>query len=235
MRIAIDYRVMSTDAADRGMGRYTQQQLAAVLEHDRENEYLVLLFPRLPDGRDRGDGQGARRTSCLTKVELPSLANGILGVPKTDVLRFSAEFQAWITKYGVDVYHATTPFIPPVIPDFDAAPFVATLYDLIPLVYPRHYFGAAAGRFQSGYDEYVRGLQLVSRAAHLLAISASARDDARAYLGYPSERATVAYPAVDPALPANAGRYGPTVPPACGPAPAGPTRVRAKRDGHPPQ
>ena len=103
-------------------------------------------------------------------------------------------------------YHATTPFIGPIVPNFDAVPLVATLYDLIPLVYPRHYFGAAAGRHPRVYYEYgppplfflIRGLQLVTRAARVLAISASARDDARAYLGYPSERATVAYPAVDP-------------------------------------
>ena len=195
MRIAIDYRVMSTDAADRGMGRYTQQQLAAVLEHDRENEYLVLLFPECrTDVIARSIGERTERRAATGRAAVARARHPRVPRPIVEVL---SRVPGVDHRAGRRRYHATTPFIAPVVPDFDAVPVVATLYDLIPLIYPHHYFGPAAGRLRAGHAEYLRGLQLISRADRLIAISASALADARAYLGYPSEHATVAYPAVD--------------------------------------
>ena len=44
MRVGIDYRILSVGPAlvTRGMGRYTQQQLRAVLDADDRNEYVLL-------------------------------------------------------------------------------------------------------------------------------------------------------------------------------------------------
>ena len=77
--------------------------------------------------------------------------------------------------------HATTPFIPPIISDFDVCPHVVTLYDLIPLVYPDSYLA-------TGSDEYLRGLELIRKADRVVAISQSARMDAFSFLGIPVER-----------------------------------------------
>src|SRR5204863_5522742 len=120
------------------------------------------------------------------------------GVPESEILKFSAELQEWLLRAEVDLYHTTTPFLPPVASDIDVCPVVATLYDLIPLVYPGEYFPAGTPSGAPLRAEYFRGLQLVRRARRLVAISASAAGDASAYLGYPADRATVAYPVVEP-------------------------------------
>jgi glycosyltransferase involved in cell wall biosynthesis len=188
---------MSNDAADRGMGRYTQQQLEAVLDGDRENEYVVMLFPGCREDVISRTVAAADNV-VLERVSVPTLANGILGVPEGEVLRFSAELQRWLFERDVDVYHATTPFLPPVASDIDVCPVVATLYDLIPLVYPGEYFPQGKAFSVPLRGEYYRGLELLGRARRLVAISESAARDAAAYLGYPSERSTVAYPLIEP-------------------------------------
>ncbi|WP_139165416.1 hypothetical protein [Microvirga guangxiensis] len=47
MRIAVDFKVLSTDAAMRGMGRYTQQQVREVLQLDRGVEIFLLMHGQI--------------------------------------------------------------------------------------------------------------------------------------------------------------------------------------------
>jgi len=108
MRIGIDYRILAVGSrlVNRGMGRYTQQQLRAVLEVDAENEYVLLCNA----GADRSLIEPALRVAPnvtirsfpgAADVSYPAVAD------RTTALRRAEEYQDWVDAQGIDLYHAT--------------------------------------------------------------------------------------------------------------------------------
>ncbi len=191
MRIAIDLRILAVGprAINRGMPRFTQQQLRNVLAIDHENEYLVLTR----EGEDLSVVDRAIRTAHNAAICHPTgWSVDEPGHPQT-MLRRSAEFQDWLVAQQVDLYHATTPFlfIDPFPLDFDACPMVATFYDAIPLIYPQHYLP------EQFRDAYSCCLAAVLRSDRLQAISGSARRDASVYAGFPRDRIDLVSPVAD--------------------------------------
>ncbi|MDQ3896402.1 MAG: glycosyltransferase, partial [Actinomycetota bacterium] len=191
MRIGVDFRILAVgrEWMNRGMGRFTQQQLAAVLAIDTDDEYVVIC----PPGADLSllkDEIRAAPSVVVREWPGPAAAPG----PET-LLRRAEEYEAWIASLGIDVYHATTPFLlsEPTAADFTACPMVATFYDAIPLVFPSNYLEGWAE-----YDAFMRTYAFLTRAARLVAISGSARDDAAFYVGFPPSRIDVAYPVAEP-------------------------------------
>ncbi|HEU5097585.1 MAG TPA: glycosyltransferase, partial [Roseiflexaceae bacterium] len=195
MRIGIDYRMLSAGGSivNRGMGRYTQQQLREVLRIDAENEYVLFckpdanLSPILPEIRN------------APNVALATIATSALGAENPNqpeyVLRYAEAFQDWVYHQHVDVFHATTAFVfhDTVFSYFNACPLVVSFYDLIPLIFPEYYLNNPIIR-----ERYPRALQFTQRADRLIAISQSARQDAINYLGFPARNIDVAYPIADP-------------------------------------
>ena len=174
---------------NRGMGRFTQQQLSAVLALDQANDYLVLCDPTA-DVSLLAPGIRSAENAFVT-VPPAWTSDPACGFDET--LRRGEELQEWLCSLDVGLYHAATPFLlwEPLVPQFDACPVVATLYDLIPLVYPSHYLS-------DGHEgPYFRALELVTRADRVLAISESAKKDAELYVGIQPHRVDVAYPAAD--------------------------------------
>ena len=187
MRVGIDYRILAVgeDLIQRGMGRYTQQQLRAVLAVDGDDEFVLL---------------------CEADADLSLIDPAVRGAPNVAVrrgpartgdplsLRAVSEYEDWVDGLDLDVYHATTPFlfVEPVLSDFGGGPVVATFYDLIPLLYPEHYLGAGAG-----YECYLWALGLILNATRLLSISEASGADARTHLGTPADRIDVAWPIAD--------------------------------------
>lgn len=194
MRVGIDFRILvvGPDLITRGMGRYTQQQLLAVLSADDRNEYVLL---------------------CNRGNDTSLIAPGILGAPNVSIefyappaglpwhvehpdalLRVAEHYQDWIYRQGLDVWHCTTPFLrqPPFLLHFDACPMVVTFYDLIPLRFSEQYLDGSPLR-----DHYFRTLELVKGTTRLLAISDAAGRDASQYLGIPAGRIDRAWPIPD--------------------------------------
>jgi glycosyltransferase involved in cell wall biosynthesis len=197
MRVGIDYRILSVGSAlvTRGMGRYTQQQLRAVLDIDDRNEYVLLA--------NRGNDLSLIVPEVLeaenTSIEVYSPPPLEQAPQHTDVLlRLAEDYEAWLQGLGLDVYHATTPFLLeyPLLLRFDACPMVATFYDAIPLIFPKHYYGTTVFDALSR-DHYLRTLDLVKGAARILAISDAAGQDAVDYCGIPPERIDRAWPIPD--------------------------------------
>ncbi|HEV2759026.1 MAG TPA: glycosyltransferase [Acidimicrobiales bacterium] len=195
MRVGVDFRILAVgrEWMNRGMGRYTQQQLAAVLAIDTDNEYVIIC----PPGADLSLVKDEIRESPAVLIR--EWANGD-GVPANaadtaSLLRRSEDYEAWITKVGIDVYHSTTPFLlsEPTAADFTACPLVATFYDAIPLIFPSQYLEGWAE-----YDTYMRTFAQLTRAARMIAISDSARQDASFYVGFPPSRIDVAFPVAEP-------------------------------------
>ena len=195
MRVGIDYRILAVGSRliDRGMPRYTQQQVRAVLDVDTDDEFVLLCNA----DDDLGLIDPLIRTSPNVLVRsFPGSSNPPYpqqGDPATH-LRRAEEYQDWIWGQGIDLYHATTPFLlhEPVLADFDACPTVATFYDLIPMVFPGHYLRDWPAR-----DEYLRALMFLEKADRLLSISEWSARDATFYLGIPSHRIDVVPPVAD--------------------------------------
>lgn len=195
LRIGIDYRILAVGGRwiNRGMGRYSQQQLSEVLRIDGDNHYLLLCTEDadtsliLPDIRRAPNVSITRIPARLTAAH-----------DDADRLRAAEAYQRWLAGHHLDVYHATTPFydMPPVVPNFDVCPLVTTLYDLIPLIFPEHYglTDEAFGR------SYLLATGLLTRADRIIAISESARRDAWTYLGVPLAISDVACPFADGAF-----------------------------------
>lgn len=193
MRVGVDFRILAIgpELINRGMPRFTQQQLRHVVAMDTANEYLLLCR--------RGDDLSLIDPTLWSSPNVsichpPGWSVDPPGGQAT-LLRRSAEFQDWLCDQGVSLYHVTTPFLfqDPYFLDFDACPMVATLYDMIPLIFPDHYLaGNPAEKAAYGY-----GLTTVMQATRLLAISASAKRDASLYLGFPNDRIDVVRPFPD--------------------------------------
>ena len=190
VRIGIDYQILALgpDLITRGMGRYTQQQLRAVLSRDARSEY-VLLCDAVAD-LSLIDPE----VLAAPNVELACYQRPRTPVTEETTLELSEHYLGWVSCQGLDLYHATAPMMlegPPLV-QFDACPMVVTLYDLIPLRYPAHYLDPQGIR-----SRYQRALGCLQGATRLLAISEHARRDVLELLGYPAERIDRAWPAAD--------------------------------------
>lgn len=191
MRVGIDFRILGVGPRliDRGMGRFTQQQIRSVVAVDTETEYLLLCRP----GDDLALMDHAIRTAPNVVISHPPGWDVATPGDHITLLRRSEEFQGWLYAHDVGLYHATTPldFQGPDLVNFDVCPMVATLYDMIPLIFPQHYLQGSQA------EAYARALTSVTRATRLLAISESARHDGALYLGFPEDRIDVARPVAD--------------------------------------
>lgn len=193
MRVGVDFRILAVgrEWMSRGMGRYTQQQLAAALAAGTDDEFVIIC----PPGADLSLVKDEIRTSPAVAIREWSGGEPDSVSDTGSLLQRGAAYEEWIAETGIDVYHSTTPFqmSEPTMADFTVCPMVATFYDAIPLVFPSQFLEGWAGR-----DTYMRTLAGLSRAARLIAISESARDDAGLYVGFPPSRIDVAYPVAEP-------------------------------------
>jgi glycosyltransferase involved in cell wall biosynthesis/SAM-dependent methyltransferase len=197
MRIGIDFRMLSCGRAlvNRGMGRFTQQQVREVLRLGAAHEYVLLLLADHDPALLLPEIAGAPN---VTRVELPrELAAPRRGDAPQDVLRQAAQLSGILAELDLDVYHATTPFLA-ADPSFwrcDSSALVATHYDLIPLFYPHRYFGPES---RAEHERYLRTARALRDAERLIAISDFVRGEAATRLGICRERIDVAYPIADP-------------------------------------
>lgn len=195
VRLGIDYRLLASreNLVNRGIGRYTQQQLLNVLKLDETNEYLLLcpsicdLSLVLPE---------IRQALNVSVRHVPTSVDPPADDPydRHGLLRRAADYQNWIHGLGIDVYHATAPFVLEQIAlvAFDACPTVSTVYDLIPMVFPAAYLGDHRLR-----RAYAGAAELVTTARRVLAISDGTRDDVVFYLGMGRDRIDCAWPFAD--------------------------------------
>lgn len=192
MRVAIDFKVMGTDAAMRGMGRFTQQQVFEALRADPKLEVFPILQKRLePANCLHGWLQMDRVHPIWLDPSLGAAAPDARNEHERLMLH-SHRLQAMLRQLGVDVFHDATPFLPPFHTALTRTPVVATCYDMIPLIFPRDYFPGPPQR-----DTYFRQLRNLRAATRIAAISHSAATDLHIYTGYPRGQIDLTYPFVD--------------------------------------
>jgi glycosyltransferase involved in cell wall biosynthesis len=202
MRIGVDYRFVNfgSSVTKRGMGRFSQQQLRAVLATEEQNEYVLLCREGFDADQILLDIRNDRKVRIRCLPPLASIEDGESPNYGRRALRLDDELQAAVAAERLDLFHATTPFLfGDLVPQrIESCPYVATHYDLIPLVYPGQYFPGEQDRL--GRQAYERALRYAARAQRLAAISGFVKEEAAIYLGTPHERIDVAYPFADPAF-----------------------------------
>jgi glycosyltransferase involved in cell wall biosynthesis/SAM-dependent methyltransferase len=198
MRIGVDFRFLSIgrSAVNRGVGRYTQQQVVEVIRIAREHDFVLAV---------RSDAEldclrtEIRSAANVEIAEIPKrLCPPALTQPASTTLQRWSEFQGWLLDQDLDVFHVTVPFLPtePTLGANDGCASVATHYDLIPVVYREHYLdGYENTPMRRFFVQTMRALRYVDQA---LAISRHTANELAHYVGTPMERIRVAYPVADP-------------------------------------
>lgn len=197
MRIGIDVRPLQTfSSRNRGIGRYIHNQVLALLEVASQETIFLFYDPCLDLPVLFEVAPAAPHWSTVPfydplKIEveqLPIDAN-------RDFLQSSA-LQVDIFNYRLDVFHITSVFEYDIAigQNLDLCPMVATLYDLIPLVFASDYLWTTVDEFR---EIYLHRLDLLRRADRLMSISDASRRDAVDLLGISAEKIDVILGGVD--------------------------------------
>ena len=218
MRVIFDLQACQTPAsARRGVGRYSGALYRAFSRLDGGIDLRALIADDMP-----ADSLPSLREHRFTR--LPTFPEwgtepGFLGGERDAI--DATMYASCIGYLNADIVHVAHAFegfseriaMPPIRGQGVGPLVAATLYDLIPLRFPKHYF-----RDQVFHQWYRSRLQWLRQADLLLAISESSRTDAIDMLGIAPWRITTIHggvsglfkPAVDPAAERRnlAQRYG---------------------------
>lgn len=208
MRIGIDISVLQGGSAQRGMGRYTLQQLMAVITDDHEFVLFHQPFaptPILPTSLLK------RKNVTVVPLNFPeahSLKGGKFSL--TGERAYTEAIQKFISPYQLDLFHLTcfddnafyyTPR------SWDICPLVMTVYDLIPLLMSEVFLTNPDQRIS-----YMNALELMKTATALIAISEDAGHAVIKHLGVAENRVFIAPPyAVSDFIPAATSAVIPAI------------------------
>lgn len=186
MRVAADLRVLSTGAADRGMGRYTREVIRAFLAVP-EIDVFGITF------EDPNEELVAELESQGMKV-LAAVEYGNLDSRWQLSQHFTTELETILREHDIDVFLDCSPYVVPGRLDLGAVATVPIFYDLIPFFHQHEYL--------EDYDfdslsSYVLASRVIARADHVIAISGAVGQDAHNVLGLSEDKVTVHYPALD--------------------------------------
>ncbi|MGD0579375.1 MAG: glycosyltransferase family 1 protein [Bryobacteraceae bacterium] len=192
MRVAVDFKVVSTEAAMRGMGRYTQQQIREVLSQDPHLELFLFMHGPVPPQNALFDW-GLFPNVHTIPVTVDGHDLNYTKMPDFGtILAYSHRIQQLLRRLEVDVFHNTVPFMYPYYSAITVCPVVTTFYDSIPLIFPSDYFVSRDQRLN-----YLRAMENVTDSARVVAISQSAASDLHLYTGYSPANTHIAYPLID--------------------------------------
>lgn len=203
MRIVIDMQGAQTESRFCGIGRHTISLAQAVVRNRGEHEIILALSGLFPDTiepiRAVFDGLQPQKNIRVWHAPGPVME----GQPGNDVRRGVAELirEAFLSSLRPDVIHVNSLFEGYIddaitsVARFDrTTPVSVTLYDLIPLLNPDHYF-----KPNPRYAQYYRRkVEYLKQAATFLAISEFARQEGVAHLGTLEQKAVNISTAIEP-------------------------------------
>jgi glycosyltransferase involved in cell wall biosynthesis len=185
IRIAIDIQALQTeDSKDRGRGQYLLHLVPKILEHDKRNEYILVVNANLPPP-EVADWSPHR----LLKLRGPPGRH-----------KFSESLaQVLLLSNRIDVFHIGSPLeeglaIIPQFGKFRPCKVACTLYDLVPYLFSEHYL-AENEPFKAIYNYR---LSNVRQADVVFAISEHTRLDAIKYLRLAPDKVISVGTGVDP-------------------------------------
>jgi len=206
MRIAYDLQACQTDSRDRGIGRFADNLVRAMVKasagHAADDCVIAL---------DGADPQSLRELRHHLRRNCVSAATAVYTYPTSpfiDMEPLRARTAATLRGYfcdslGVDAYVQLSHFetgaaFTTGIRKLASQPGarVAVAYDLIPLIFPEHYL--REGEFIASW--YPAKCEELKRFDLLLAISETTRNDLIKYLAIPADRIRVIGAGLDAAL-----------------------------------
>lgn len=192
MRIAVDYKPASSEAAMRGMGRYTQQQIREVLLAAPELDVYLFTHGPIPSENRLFDWTTFPNVHTIP-VSVDGHSMDPAPMPTYEkVLAYSHRLQQLLKRHRIDLFHNTVPFMYPYYSAITVCPVITTFYDAIPLIFPGSYFGTEEQR-----RHYLHCMTNVSTSDHVIAISKSAAFDLKQYTGYSLDQISIAYPVIE--------------------------------------
>ncbi len=184
--IAVDGRVFSSGAHDRGMGRYVSLIIEVLVDAGYDVALILYENSQLADKSKIYD-------VCASVQHIPL---NIEKYDEQDIHHSSAQLETLLDSINAALYIDATPFIPPMRYDLTVCPTIAIAYDLIPLRYQKYYFDSS---MQVPADFYRNGLRRLISADHIIAISEFAKNNVTRYLGVKEESVSCLYPNLDDA------------------------------------
>lgn len=178
MNIAIDVQPLYSGHSSRGIGNYTVSLLSNLFSIDKLNKYYIINFyGKIPAKEILNGGDNVIELNYFANSKKYLLENATIESKKY----FNKCVRKIIKNYQIDIFHITAAVDQFDIYDvsfFSNTKFITTLYDLIPLVFPKNYL--AGGTYP---EKYRKCLEQYIFADTILADSDSAKKDAITYLG----------------------------------------------------
>jgi glycosyltransferase involved in cell wall biosynthesis len=194
MNIGLDIQATQTeDSRNRGIGNYVTNHINTMLKLDMKNNYTLLRIDKNIDTKLKLNKNSNYENIYIgTKISKNRLFNY---TELKDILIKSIVKRA-IDLNKLDAIHFTSPFEPWNI--FEAhwykekgCKLIATVYDLIPLIFKDIYLKDKATR-----SWYFKRIQFLKQMDNLLVISTSVKDDLIKHLGIEGDKIKVIYSGV---------------------------------------
>ena len=178
MRIGVDLRPLQTASGGRGVGTYVRHLTRALRARRAAGDEVVgIVAAALPDDAVPSD--------CADRVV--RLGGPARGRTLIDAVRLPG----LLVREGIEVYHAV--FYAPPARRPRGVRVVQTVHDLTPLRFPAGFTWRQRWVFRAAFRR-------ARRAARVIAVSTTTRDDLVRLAGVPAERIEVIFPGVDPAF-----------------------------------
>ncbi len=184
MLIAIDARPLhQIGSSHRGIGRYLYNLIHSLLKLDGDHSFLFLVH--------RGKGALLDLGGVSTSVRWRFLP---LRRPERQIVPLywlidRLFLSSALVREGVDLFHATgfsEPYFATVAPSPHYGT-VLTVYDLIPWLFPTHYYRTFQARLVRGYLYHLR-LRAVREADKVIVLSKASKRDLCALMGVPGHK-----------------------------------------------
>ncbi len=210
MRIALDARWIFDEIS--GIGAHTVELIRHLARLDHENSFIILFSDRKLAERTWMDCQLTDKPNFRPEVVPWSLFS-----PRGQLL-----LPGHLRRQRVDVYHSTNYMIPLAAFPRDRTGrirCVATIHDLIPLLFPQATPNAIKTRLFPVYKRLM--LEVGRRADRIITVSEASRQDVLEHLRIPAER----HASVVVIHNGVSNRFRPPVPPAGSPPAGSPATV----------
>lgn len=185
-KIAVDLRCLESPTSKRGIGYYTKSLFEnLLLKPHPQFSFNLITFPKSKLSKTLKVG------SADKFISIPAMYWPKKGLRRLDPF-FSLIWSQLLKKTNPDLIHITSLFEVYYLDIPDNIPSVVTLYDIIPLLFPKKYF-----RNEKALVWYLKRLEQVKKASKIITISNSSKKDFVKVLKILPEKIEVVYGGVD--------------------------------------
>lgn len=185
-KIAVDLRCLESPTGKRGIGYFTRSLFEHLLLHYHPDfSFNLVTFP-------------ASKLSKMLTIEpkdkfvtIPAAYWPKKGLRRLDPF-FAIFWSRFLKRNKPDLLHITSLFEVYYLDIPDNIPTIVTLYDIIPLLFPKYYF-----QNEKAKNWYLKRLESVKHASKIITISNSSKKDLVKLLNIPPQKIEVIYGGVD--------------------------------------